>query len=83
MAEKLGVDGSLGYGSTVDGNVFRMFARTESMDNLRKKLLSGTTLAGDKHRQIDRRHTDGTLDSSNQRRRVADNSEALLGLKDL
>ena len=49
MAKKFGIDGTLGYGSAVHSNVLAMFTATVLVDNLRKTLLTHTTLSGDKH----------------------------------
>ena len=83
VAEQFGVNRSLGNGAAVHGNVFGMLARGIGMDDFREKLLAGTTLAGDEHRQVDRRHAQGALNRTDKRGSVADDAEPLLGLQHL
>ncbi len=80
MAEKLGIYGTFGNGSAVHGYVACVFSRTIGMDDLRKKLLARAALAAYKHRQIDRRHTYGALDSGDKSRSVAYDAETQFSL---
>ena len=77
VAEKLGIDGSLGYGRTIDGDVLVVLARRIGVNDLRKKLLAHTALARDEDRQIGRCHTQGNLQRPVQKFRGSDNAEAL------
>ena len=77
VAEKLGIDGSLGYGRTIDGDVLVVLARRIGVNDLRKKLLAHTALARDEDRQVRRRHTQGNLQRPVQKFRGSDDAEAL------
>ena len=80
MTEEFRVDCALGNGTAVHRYIFGMAACAEPMNNLWKKLLAGSALAGDKHRQIDRSHTYGPLYGCGKRRSVANDAKLLLGL---
>lgn len=77
MAEELRVDGALGDGAAVDGDIFIVFARRVGVDDLREKLLAHAALARHQHRQIGRRDAHGHFERPVQELRVADDAEAL------
>ena len=61
MSEELAVDGSFGYGATVDGKILLSATWLVVVDNTWQYLLTYSTLADYKHRQVSRRHLQGNV----------------------
>lgn len=80
VTEELGVDGTFGYGTAVDGYVFAVFAGTVGMDYLREELFAGTALAGDEHGQVDGCNLQRPGDGPYQTGGITDDTEPLFGL---
>ena len=76
MTEQLGVDGAFRNRAAVDRDIFGMFPCAVGMYYLREKLLSRTAFARDKHRQVNRSHTQGALHCGDKRRRITHDSES-------
>ena len=78
MSEEFGVDGALRDSAAVDGEIRSVFAGRESMDDLRKMLLTYTGFAGDEHTQIGARYLHRNLDIPIEQRTLANDAETLL-----
>lgn len=83
VAEELRVDGPLGDGAAVDGNVFAVLAGREVVDDLGEELLSGAALAEDEDAEVDGGDAHGAVDGAQQQRRRADDAEPPLDVAQL
>ena len=83
VAEQLRVDGALGDGAAVDGDIAGVLAGRVLVYNLGKELLTRATLADYQHRQVDRCHHQRTRHRLVEGRRVADDAKTLLGARNL
>ena len=71
VAEQLGVDGALGNGAAVDGEVLLAAARRIVVNDAGDDLLAHAALADDEHAQVGRRHLEGDVEHMVQRIAVA------------
>ena len=83
MTEQFAVDGALGDGAAVDGNVFLVLACAALVDDFGEVLLTRAALADDEHAQIDGCHEQGTTDGGNQGRRFAHDAKTQLDVADV
>ena len=67
VAEEFAVDGTLGDGTAVYGDVFLVLAGAALMDNLGERFLTRTALTDDEHAQVDGGHQHGATNGGNQR----------------
>ncbi len=77
VAEKLRVDGTLGNGAAVHGDVFVVFAGRIGVHHLRKELLAHAALARHEHRQVGGRDTQRHFERTIEQGRSADDAETL------
>ena len=83
MPEEFGVDGTLGYGAAVDGDIGVELARAIGVDDLREGLLAGAALTDDEDGEMDWGDLDGGLDGLLKLQVIADDSEARLNVRDI
>ena len=81
MAEELGVDGAVGDGAAVHGDVDAMFAGALVMDDLGDELLADAAFSGYEHREVGGRHLACHFDCSVQLRIVSYDAETLFYLR--
>ena len=77
MAEELTVDGALGDGSAVDGEVFLASTWGVVVDESGQDILTHTTLADDEHTDVYRRNLQGVVKRTIQGLAIAYNIIAL------
>ena len=75
MAEQFRINRSFGDSPAVYSDILSVLSAAVLMDNLRKTLLTHTTLSGNQHRQISRSYLNGDINSTHQSLVIANNTK--------